>query len=267
MARPPQEWPIPVYVVELRERVIMTYQVPARLVARRVPAPVCLDAVAGVALVSLCLSNGRCVKPAGGSLTLGSEFHAAELLTPARWQGACRPLTRGNFLLRLFSDSNSVVRLARAALGIRVEQAAQEQGTRTDHYFGRAEIAGGSGRVLFERPLREERWPAGSLYPSAEAAEAHLLHPECYFVPEAGGTFVQAAPVHQYARSTTHAAGSADAARLVAAALQCEPQDLRLDHMFFQKRCTHTWSFPPERISVAHPVPCPMPAGRHTVSA
>ncbi len=109
--------------------------------------------------------------------------------------------------------------------------------------------------MALERPLREEHWPSSSLYDSMEAAEAHLLHPECCFIPERTGRFVQAAPVHQYARSTIHAAGTARAAELVARTLNIHPDDLTLDHVLFQKRCTHTWSFPPERITIARPAP------------
>ena len=257
MARPPVEWPIPVYVVELRERVILTFAVPAPRLAPWVPAPVALDTVSGSAVVSLALSNGRCVKPAGGSLTLDSEFHLAELFTPVRWQGACRPPLRGNLLLRLFSDSPGVRRLARAAVGFEAEPGLQEQGTRAAHYHCRLRMPGypHQARVTLDRSLHDERWPSGSLYASMEAAEAHLLHPECSFIPERTGRHVQAAPVHQYARSTIHAAGTADAAHLVAQALGVHPDEILPDHVLFQKRCTHTWSFPPERIPIARPAP------------
>ena len=67
MARPPNEWPIPVYLGEMRERVIAVYRVPAGVLAGRVPPPLTPELRGGQAIVSLCLSNGRCFKGAGSA--------------------------------------------------------------------------------------------------------------------------------------------------------------------------------------------------------
>ena len=117
MARPEVDWPIPVYVTELRDRVVMVFRVAPRALAERLPAPLAAERVAGRALVALALGNGRCLKGVGGTSLLAREFRTAELVTPAVWPGACRPAARGLFLLRLFSDSVGVARLVRAALG------------------------------------------------------------------------------------------------------------------------------------------------------
>src|SRR5690349_12790742 len=115
MGRPPIEWPIPAYVVELRERLIVTYRVRAGLLNRLLPAPFspCVDR--GDGLVALCVGAGRCLKTIGGPPTLAHEFHVAELVTPVRWDPPCRDSAAGNYLLCAFSDSGSVRRFLRIA--------------------------------------------------------------------------------------------------------------------------------------------------------
>lgn len=258
MARPPVEWPIPAYVTELRERVVATYRVPARALAPLVPAPVAPELVNGQGLVSLCLGNGRCLKPVGGPASLASEFHLAEVVTPARWQGACRPALRGALLLRLLTDSHGLARLVRTALGFETDLALHTQGAERNAYAASLRTQTDreeSARLSLARPVEDASWPADSVFPSHEAAEAHLLHPECYFVPSSDGRVVNAAPVHQYARSATHVRPAALAAPLLGDLLRCRPEEVVLDHVLFQRRCTHTWAFPPERIPVARQTP------------
>lgn len=257
MGRPPVEWPIPVYVTELRERVVATFRVPTRVLNPLVPAAMAPDVVRGSALISLCLNNGRCLKGQAGSAVLASEFHLLELLTPVRWQAPCRPTTRGQFLLALGSDSDSLSRLFRTALSAEVRATRHEQGTAKEPFLSRGARIDGDRRVEVRLPraAEEHPWRADSVFDSHEAAEAHLLHPECYFVPETAGNAVQAVPVHQYARSSTHLLPLEVSAVAVAEALGMRVGELELDHVFYQKRCTHTWSFPPERIPVARPLP------------
>lgn len=251
MARPPVEWPIPMYVTELRDRVIAAFRVPGRSLAPLVPGPLVPSLVRGQAVVALCLGNGRCLKSVGGNPTLASEFHLAELVTPVSWQGACRPVLRGNFLLHLETDAHGLSRLARTALSFPVGCNPLQQGMEKAGY----RCSSGQHRLLLPRTVEEEPWPATSVFANHEAAEAHLLHPEAFFVRAEGGTVVNAIPVHQYARSTTHVHPIEAAAPWVAEILHARPEEVVLDHVFFQKRCTHTWSFPPERILASRNTP------------
>ncbi|HEU4753804.1 MAG TPA: hypothetical protein VFU47_11910, partial [Armatimonadota bacterium] len=129
MARAPVEWPIPEYVLELRERVVIPCRVPLRALGGRIPAPLAPSTVAGQGIVSLSLGNSRCLKSVGGVPTLASEFHLAELVTPAVWQPACRPALRGNLLLAAFSDTPGLSRLIRTACGFGVRPALLSQHT------------------------------------------------------------------------------------------------------------------------------------------
>jgi hypothetical protein len=255
MARPPVEWPIPVYVVELRERIVAAFRVPPPLLAFRVPAPLAPEPALGGAVVALCLGNGRCLKPAAGERVLASEFRAAELVAPVRWQAACRPPQRGLFLLDLFTDSCGLERLLRTTLQFEARRARQVQGAAGKEYACRIEADGGGARLALPRPVTEAPWPSGSVYPSAEAAEVALAHPQAYFIPHRDGEAVRAAFVHQYARTTIHVRPALLAAPLVAAALGARPGEVEPDHVWYQKRCTHTWFFPPERIPLARPLP------------
>jgi hypothetical protein len=229
----------------------MSFRAPARLLAGRIPAPVQPELVRGQAVVSLCLGAGRCLKPAGTGPLLASEFRIAELVTPVRWQAACRPALKGLFTLRLFTDSAGVARLVQTALEFPVELSRHQQGVEGAAYAcslsGRT-AAEPDAQVAIPRPIVEGEWSHESLFNSPEDAEISLLHPEYIFVPETSGRAVRAVPVHQYARSTTVVAPISAAAPLVAHTLGAQPEELVLDHVLYQKRCTHTWSFPPERI-------------------
>jgi hypothetical protein len=253
MARPSIEWPIPVYVAELRERVVITFRAPARLLSGRVPPPIVPETVAGQALVCFCLGNGRCLKPAGADRVLSCEYHTAELVTPVRWQPACRPPLRGLFYLRLLTDSQALMRLVRTALAYAsdIREQSQYAGSSGCEYRVEPGRKDDGARLLLPRPLREEPWAPGSLFASQEEAEVQLLHPAYHFVPDGTGQVVRAIPVHQYARTTANVRPVALAAPLVASSLGAGPDELIVDHVFFQKRCTHTWSFPPERILAA----------------
>jgi hypothetical protein len=245
MARPPVEWPIPTYVVEMRERVVAAYRVPAMRVAPLIPGPVAPSLVRGHGVVALGLWNGRCVKSVGGHPTLAGQFRVAEVFTPVHWQGACRPALRGNYLLRFAADSHGLSRLVRTALGFPAEHRPLRQGLERTGYLAESD----GQRLLLPRTIREEPWPADSLFATHEDAEAALLHPEAIFVPTRDYAAVNAVPIHQYARATAHLRPIAQAAGILAETLDAAPEELVLDHVFFQKRCTHTWSFPPERIA------------------
>jgi len=115
--------------------------------------------------------------------------------------------------------------------------------------------AGRTETLTLTRDGQDEAWDSASLFSDQEEAEAGLLRPECYFIPDRNGECVRAAPLHQYARSTTRVRPEVLPTGLLAATLGAHPDDLILDHALLQKRCTHTWSFPPERIALARPVP------------
>lgn len=251
MARPPVEWPIPMYVSEFRDRAVAVYRVPGRSLVRLVHAPVVPDLVRGQALVALCLGNGRCLKSVGGNPTLATEFRVAELITPVYWQGACRPILRGSYLLHASTSSHGLSRLLRTSLNFPAGHQELVQGLDRASYHCRS----AHHSFALPRVAKEEPWPSGSVFATHEDAEAHLLEPQVYFVPSEGGTVIHAIPVHQYARATTHVHPLEAAAPWLAEFLHARPQEVVLDHIFFQKRCTHTWSFPPERILAARTTP------------
>jgi hypothetical protein len=235
MARPPVEWPIPAYVVEYRERILVSFRVPKRLLGAAVAAPVVPETVHGHGIVSLCLSNGRCLKSVGGIPVLATEFRTAELVTPVRWQAACRPALQGLYTLRFSSDSHGLARLAGTAL-------------RVD-----AEVNPACPRAAGPRALPELAWPVDSAFASSEEAEALLLHPEWYFAPDRDGRHVRAVPVHYYARATAVLQPGTLFASFVAESLGCDVEELCPDHALLQKRCTHTFHFPPETIVCSRP--------------
>jgi hypothetical protein len=235
MARPPVEWPIPAYVVDFRERLVLTFRLRGRDVSRLAPSPVAPYTLHGEGVVSLCLSNGRRLKSVGGIPVLASDFRTAELLTPVRWQPACRSAMQGLCWLRFFSNSHGLVRLARTGLELAAEVADET-------------LLRGAAR-----PGAEPEWPADSLFDSTEHAEGALLHPEWCFAPDRLDRLVRAIPVHHYARSTVHVAPEQTHLDRVARLLEVEPHALRFDHALLQKRCTHTVSFPPETIVRTRP--------------
>jgi hypothetical protein len=241
MARPPVEWPIPTHVVELRDRVVVTFTVRPSELARFAPPPLELELVGSSALLSLGFDAGRCLKSVGGPGCLASEFRYAELFTPVRWRPACREPRRGNLLIQLVTASAGLRRLGRCALGL--APAAPDAG------------AGWPENLVFPRMQECAAWFPESVFPSSEDAEARLLHPGCCYLPDRGGEVVRAAPVHQYARRTTPTVWGAELAATAEQALGLPQGSLRWDHSLHQKRCTHTWSFPPERILVPRPAP------------
>ena len=258
MARPPVEWPIPQYVLELRERVVVTCRVPARLAAQ-VPLPLQPLCSGGKTVVSLCLGNGRVLKSVGGAERLASEFHTVELLTPAVWRPACRPALRGNYLLGGFADAPGVRRLLRTGAGLEAQAGRLAQGCGRSGYAWEGTLPVGqegeaAAAARLPRPLAEISWPADSAFSSPEAAEAQLLHPEVVFFLDRDGRAVNGVPVHQYARAAVHAEAEwSGVEELLGGLLGACPEEVEVDHVFFQKRCTHTFFFPPERIPVAAP--------------
>ncbi len=256
MARPPVEWPIPVYVTELRERVVASFRLPARHLAGRVPGPLHPEVLSGQVLLSLAVSNGRCVKSMGSGRTLASELHLAELFTPVRWRPACRPAVRGHLLIRAWADHAGVRRLLRTALDFQARRGVT--GISAGRHRSECALTAAKSGVLlarfhFPKLAPEVPWPVDSLCDSQEAADVLTVHPHCYFLPARGGRAVHAVPVHQYARSTTHLAAEGWEADGLAELLGLPAGVLELDHVVLQKRCTHTWSFPPERIPAALP--------------
>jgi hypothetical protein len=266
MARPPVEWPIPQYVLELRERVIVTCGVPAQALAERVPLPVQPLTTRGTAAVSLCLGNVRVLRSAGGVERLASEFHVMELLTPVVWRPACRPPLRGNCILGSYANAAGIRRLLRTGAGLEV--GALRLG-HTPGKPGHAWHAAAEGSSAFHlrlpKPLEEIAWPAASAFSSHEAAEAQLLHPEVVFFRDRDGRAVHAVPVHQYARATVHAEAELGGVAELVGELLGAPGEVALDHVLFQKRCTHTFFFPPERIPTATPPPAVTTACRRDV--
>ncbi len=246
MPRPPIEWPIPVYVTEHRERLLFCFRAPAPSVARLVPAPMYLETVSGQALLLLALGGARCHKAAGRTRALASEFRAAELLTPARWPAACRRDPLGLHLLQFHTTSAGLRRFVHTALGFEQSNPAARL---------TAEPLGPNGDGHLSIPYRtlarsqaESEWPADSLFDSSERAEALLLHPEYYYIPDQGRREIQAVPLHQYVRKSTVIPGPGADAEPIAELLGVAPSEVSLDHIVLQRRCTLTWSFPPERI-------------------
>jgi hypothetical protein len=249
MARPAVEWPIPTYVVEYRERILVSCRVPGRALSA-VAAPIVPELIQGRGIVTLALANGRCLKTVGGAPVLAAEFHTAELTTPVRRRGACRAAQQGIYLLRFLSDSHGLCRLVETALRHVAEQAVQEQGAERDGYRCRLQCGREPELQLrAPRPAGPEAWPAQSLFADQEQAEAILVRPEWYFAADCSGSLVRAIPVHFYARSTDVVPASLYGCDLNASALGIDPAQVELDHVLVQKRCTHTWMFPPERIA------------------
>lgn len=236
MARPPVEWPIPVYVAELRERTIVVCRIPSAALSGRVQPPLLPQVSNGYAILALALGRGRCLKSACGSRQLAGEFELTELFTPVIWHPACRPAVRGNWLLAGHCSAPGIRRLCRASLGVDLGMAHA--------------LPVGSGAVL-ERPVQEVAWPASSRFASPEAAETLLLHPECYFVADGSEGVARAVPVHQYARTTLHVAPRECRVSRLAELLGISEREITIDHVLYQKRCTHTWAFPAERIPLA----------------
>lgn len=252
MARPPVEWPIPVYVAELRERLLVVCRVPAHSLVGRVAPPVQPVVAGGMATVALAIGSGRCLKSACGSRILAREFDVCELFTPVRWKPACQPPVQGNWTLALSTNSPAIRRLLQATLGldVRLERSDEPRRTATNAEL-RASGAGFGGRVQIARPILEAPWSPASAFPSLETVEGLLLHPQSSFVPDGSGELVRSVPVHHYARSTVHAFAAECDLSGVAGLLDLPGDAVLVDHVLFQKRCTHTYAFPAERIPLA----------------
>ncbi|MFN3650762.1 MAG: hypothetical protein ACK47B_14400 [Armatimonadota bacterium] len=252
MARPPVEWPIPIYTLELRERTVGIFRVPASRLARQVPPPISLETFAGTGLVAVCVGSARCLKPVGGAAQLASEFHLVEVVTPVRWQGACRPLLRGLFALDLLTDCSGVRRLLECGLQVPARRARAEQELSRQRVSVRVGTSSGAGFGLAgPDPLREGTWPEGSCLSGLEEAELRLLRPDSYFFPDSHQPLVRAVPVHQYSRLTVARGDFEMAAPLLAELLRCPESEIVPDLALVQKRCTYTIAFPPERIPTA----------------
>jgi hypothetical protein len=173
----------------------------------------------------------------GGIPVLASEFRVAELLTPVRWEAACRAPLVGLCTLAFLTTCHGVARLARTALHLD------------------AQVTELSPAVGTLRTATEATWPEDSLFGAQETAEALLLRPEWYFAPDQDGRVVRAVPVHHYARATVAALAVGEGAlRLVADTLHADCAEVIPDHALLQKRCTHTYHFPPETIVRTRPL-------------
>jgi hypothetical protein len=184
---------------------------------------------------------------------LASEFHTAELLTPAVWRPACRPAVRGNCVVNFFSDRQSIRRLAQAGAGLQSGDLWWVPASARGGHAWEGSIGGRDGfRLRMPKPLEEIAWSDLSAFSSHEAAEAQLLHPEVIFCRDRDGRAVHAVPMHQYARATVHVEAEPEGVvELLGGLLEVPAQQVEVDHVCFQKRCTHTLFFPPERIPVA----------------
>ena len=249
MARPANEWPIPIYDLELRERLIACYTVPASTILRRVPAPLTPVIVNGHALCSVTQASGRELKRSGTDLDLASEFHLLEVQTPVIWQRPCSPAERGLFSLLAATDHPGLNRLLSRCSG------SSEALPWLQPSMGRGKV-----RLSDELPwsiaeaptrltLKEREWPDSSILDGLERAEVLLAHPSHRFFTEAEGSGVRAVPVRDYARSTRSVTAAMPRLSRLARLLEIEPERIALDHMLLQKRVTQTVFFPSERIS------------------
>ncbi len=257
MSRPPVDWPIPVYVAEFRERGLVVCRVPAHSLHGRVAPPLQPVIAGGMATVVLALGSGRCLKSACGSRILTREFDVSELFTPVHWKPACQPVRLGNWNLAVSTTAPAIRRLLEATLevDVRVEGRSARKGHSSGATAG--DVRTGLGcRVRIARPAIEECWPARSAFASQEAAEGLLLHPQSSFVPDTSGELVRAIPVHHYARSTVHVSAEECDLTGVATLLDLPLEQVTVDHVLFQKRCTHTYAFPAERIPLARASSC-----------
>ncbi len=250
MARPAVDWPIPVYTFELRDRVLVTLRVPAAALADRVPVPLTPVRFRRDALVTVAFDLVRQVKSQRPSPIVASDLRMVSITTPVAWSPACSPVVRGHYLLSMGTDRPGMARLMRTCL---VQSAfptkLMQTSVGSEYRFGLSPGQGLCGAI--PRPLVEEPWGAAdSILPSGEDAQALLLHPQRLFTSEGQG-WIQATPVHHYARSTAHVRLSYWDGEAVARQLGIDPSEAQMDHALFQKRCTHVYSFPPERIPAA----------------
>lgn len=249
MARPPSEWPIPIYELELRERLIACFTVPPPALLRQVPAPLTPQIIHGRGLCAVTMASGRVLKRSGIDQGLASEFRLLEVQVPVIWQRPCVGGERGLFTLLATTDHTGLHRLlkrcaqATAAVPVPQAHARPRKVQLADPY----EWWAGAETVRIKTTPAE--WPTNSLIDGPERAEALLAHPTHRFFRDAEGDAVRAVPVRDYSRSTTPVAGHAAPVDRVAALLGVDPEELALDHLLLQKRVTQTVFFPSERIS------------------
>lgn len=249
MARPPSEWPIPIYELELRERLIACFNVPAPALLRQVPAPLTPHVIRGRGLCSVTMASGRVLKRSGIYQGLASEFRLLEVQVPVVWQRPCSGAERGLFTLLATTDHSGLQRLLKRC----AHAAAALPSPRAHHRPRKVQLsdpyewwAGAEAARIKAAPAE---WPSNSLIDGPEHSEALLAHPTHRFFRDADRDAIRAVPVRDYSRSTTSVAGYAAPNDRVAALLDVDPEDLALDHLLLQKRVTQTVFFPSERIS------------------
>jgi hypothetical protein len=248
MARPPAEWPIPIYDLELRERLLACYAIPAAAMLHHVPAPLTPVVIAGRALCGVTLASGRVLKRAGTALELASEFHLLEVQTPVSWPRACSPTERGLFTLLAATDHSGLNRLL-----LRCAEKTAALALQSDGKLPKVQLGDDFRWWDGAAPLRiagEVDWPSASVIDGPERAEVLMAHPAYRFFADAEGSGVRAVPVRDYARGTRPVSVTAPPVEWLAELLQIGASEVQLDHALLQKRVTQTVFFPSERISV-----------------
>lgn len=248
MARPPSEWPIPIYDLELRERLLVSFSIPASVMLHHVPAPLTPVVIGGRALCSVTFASGRVLKRAGSTLDLASEFHLLEAQTPVAWSRACCPTERGLFTLQASSDHAGLNRLLSRCATKTGSVPARPGGRRAKvQLFDDFQwwVSGGGLRIA----TGEVDWPTQSVIDSPERAEALLAHPTYRFFAEPERNGVRAVPVRDYARSTRPTEATDAPTEWLADLLQIPAEALIIDHALLQKRVTQTVFFPSERLN------------------
>lgn len=259
MSQTEGEWPLPAYEAELRERVILVLSVEASAVARHVPSPLHPDQQRGKVLVAVTLATVRRLRSVGAETLLASEFGLAEVLVPAWRRPACRGEERGLLLLGLRSSSRGLRRLVASGLSFPAEALQYRSGVDRAHHvcsIGEPAEAGGGtaavhARVVLPRPYHSAE---GDEAPTVEELATQLLRRRVLYVPDHAAGVIRAVPVRHYARATMAVTAELVEAPLVERLLGVPPEALRIVAVLLQRRCTHTWGFPPERIPV---VPAP----------
>ncbi len=247
MARPPAEWPIPLYDLELRERLVICYTLPAAAMLHQAPAPLTPTVIRGRALCSVTFASGRVLKRAGTTHELASEFHLIEIQTPVAWSRPCSATERGLFTLHAASDHPGLNRLlsrcAKRAMALPITASRDARKAQlTDDVEWRP-----GASPLKVKPAEPE-WPKASIVDGLERSEVLLARPAYRFFEEAEGSGVRAVCVRDYARSTRPTDASPLPAPWLSQLLQVSADDLSLDHALLQKRVTQTVFFPSERI-------------------
>lgn len=248
MARPPSEWPIPIYDLELRERLLACYSLPAATMLHHVPAPLTPTLINGRALCSVTMASGRVLKRCGAALDLASEFHLLEVQTPVVWRRACSPSERGLFSLHAATDHAGLNRL----LSQCGEKADALPSADAPEKARKTQLSDGFRWWMGAAPLQlasdDPTWPRESVVEGPERAETLLAHPSYRFFTEADRCGIRAVPVRDYARSTRQVEVNVPPVEWLADLLRIASGDVELDHALLQKRVTQTVFFPSERI-------------------